>query len=72
MIILIEFFMLIMLIEFINDQVDDVYDYDVDVFAGSAAIGHLLLSEHTYSHFAQVTQYALLETFFFKTVFCLP
>ena len=26
---------------------------------GSAAIGHLLLSEHTYSHFAQVTPTAL-------------
>ena len=29
-------------------------DDDGDEFVGSAAIGHLLLSEHTWSHFAQV------------------
>ena len=29
-------------------------DDDGDEFEGSAAIGHLLLSEHTWSHFAQV------------------
>ena len=33
---------------------------------GSAAIGHLLLSEHTYSHFAQVTSALYLKHWGYK------
>ena len=41
--------------KYYHDGDGDGYgDDDGDEFVGSAAIGHLLLSEHTWSHFAQV------------------